>query len=115
MRAAGEQFQAEGGLLHHLGLGQDAAADGDHGIGGEHQRIGADAGLARLLLRRQRLEVGEANGELARQFALLRRLVDMRRHQVLGLDADLVEQREAAGRGGSQNQLRTAGHDVFSS
>ena len=57
-----------------------------------------------------RLLVGEALRELARQFALFGRLVDMGGDQMLGLDADLVEQREPARRGGGQDQFRTAGH-----
>ena len=95
VRAAREQAEALGGLFHGLGLGQDAAADGDDGVGGEHQRVAGDAGGARLVLGGDGLLVGEALRELARQLALFGRLVDMGRHQMLGLDADLVEQAPA--------------------
>jgi hypothetical protein len=110
VRAAREQAQAIGCLLHGLGLGQDAAANGHHRIGGQHQRIVAEPGHAGLVLRRQGLEVGQALRQLARQLAPFGRLVDMGWHQMLRLDADLVEQGQPARRGGCQNQVGTAGH-----
>ena len=98
MRAAGELAEAGGRLLDQLGLGQDAAADGDHRVGGEDER----AGQLRIVLgeihRRGELLLRQAAGEIARQLVLLRRLVDRRRHDAVGLNADLAEQCEAAGR-----------------
>ncbi|MNI99091.1 hypothetical protein D3C73_1580850 [compost metagenome] len=64
------------------------------------------------MLRGDRFLVGEALRELARQLALFRRLVDMRRHQMFRLDADLVQQRQAPRRGGREDELGTAGHSV---
>ena len=115
MGAAREQAEADIGLLHGLGLGQDAAADGNDGIGGEHQGVVADAGGFCLVLGGDGLLVGETLGELARQLVLFGRLVDMGGHQMFGLDADLVEQRQPARRGGGQDELGTARHELTSS
>ena len=70
MVAAGEQPQALRRLVEHLRLGQDAAADGDHGIGGEDERafellVGAHHRERRLgLLARE--PRGEARGSSPR-------------------------------------------------
>ena len=93
--AAGEQAQTGGGVLDGLRLAEDAAADADHGIGGDDQRAGK-LGLAfRERDRGGRLLVRQPLGEVARRLALLRRLVDGDRHHPVGLDADLGEQRQA--------------------
>ena len=42
--------------------------------------------------------------------SLLGRLVDMGGHQVLGLDADLVEERQAARRSGSEDEFGAGCH-----
>jgi len=68
------------------------------------------AGGAGLVLGGQSLEIGKTGGKVSRQLAFFRRFVDMRRHQVLGLDANLIQQGKAARRGGGQDQIRTAGH-----
>ncbi len=105
-----EQAKAIGCLLHGLGLGQDAAPHGDHGIGGQHHGIATKAGDAGLVLGGECLEVGQTLRQLARQFALFGSFIDMGRHQMLGLDADLVEKSEPARRGRGQNQVGTSGH-----
>ena len=115
MIAARQQAEAEIGLLHGLGLGQDAAADGNDGVGGEHQRIAGDARGLGLVLGGDRLLIGEALRELARQLVALRRLVDVGRHQMLGLDADLVEQREAPRGRRGKDEFGTCRHGYRSS
>lgn len=111
MRAAGEQAQALGGFFHHLRFGKDAAADGNDGVGAQHDGIVGKTGGAGLVLGVNCLLVGKALRQLARQLVLFRRLVDMRGHQMLRLDADLVEQRKAARRGGCQDEFRPACHE----
>jgi len=84
MIAARQQPQALRGFIHQIGLGQDAAADRDHGIGRE------DEGAAQFVVeldgfeRRVGLGAGEAVGAGARQLAPLRRLVDIGRAQRSG-------------------------------
>jgi len=57
------------------------------------------------LLRRQPCRTG------ARQLTALRRLVDIGRAQRVGLDAGLVDQREAGrGRAGGEHELRATDH-----
>ena len=53
-------MEAHVGLFHCLGFGQDAAADGNDGIGGEDQRVAREAGTLGLLLRAVSFLVGEA-------------------------------------------------------
>ena len=110
MIAAGEQPQALRRFVEQLRLRQDAPADGDHGVGGE------DVGAFELFVdahhveRRFGLVAREPRGAGARQFAALRRLVDIGRPQRIGLDAGLVDQREPARRAGSEHEFRTADH-----
>ena len=49
---------------------------------------------------------GEARREQARQFGPLGRLVDVGGQQGVGLDADLLEQRQAPRRGRGEDQAR---------
>ncbi|ODN69568.1 hypothetical protein A6302_03113 [Methylobrevis pamukkalensis] len=110
MGAAREQREAVLGLLRGLGLGQDAPADGDHRVGGEHD-------VRAAVLRRVEtqpgdlgLGAGEPLGELARMFGAAGGLVGLGRHQPVGRDADLREQREAARRTGGKNEEGRVGH-----
>ena len=108
-----QQPQALRGLVDQIGLGQDAAADRDHRIGGE------DEGAAQLVVelhgfeRRVGLGARQAIGAGARQLAPLRGLVDIGRAQRVGLDAGLVEQAEPSRRTGSENDFGTAEHAGF--
>ena len=108
--AAGQQAQALRGLVEQLGLGQDAAADRDHGVGGQ------DVGAAELLVVAHKLERGlglcarQPIGAGARQLSALRRLVDIGRTQRIGLDAGLIDERDPAGRAGREHELRPANH-----
>ena len=110
MVAAGQEPQALRRLVEQLGLGQDAAADRDHGVGGE------DEGAFELFVgahhceRHFRLLAREPRGAGARQFAALRRLVDVGRTQRVGLDAGLVDKREPARRAGGEHEFRPADH-----
>ena len=65
------------------------------------------------LERRFGLGAGEPRGAGARQFASLRRLVDVGRAQRIGLDAGLVDQREPARRAGSEHEFRAADHRLW--
>ena len=106
--AARQQPQALRGLVDQVGLGQDAAADRDHGVGGE------DEGAAQFVVELHRFErgvglgAGQPVGAGARQLAPPRGLVDVGRAQRIGLDAGLVEQRQPARRTGGENEFGTA-------
>ena len=112
MVAARQQPQALRRLVHQIRLGQDAAADRHHRVGGE------DEGAAQLVVelhrfqRRVGLGAGEAIGAGARQLAPPWRLVDVGRPQRVGLDAGLVEQRQAPRRAGGKYEFGAAKHQV---
>ena len=99
--------------LDHLGLGQAAPSDRHHRVGGQDQAlivliaVGAQDGL-----RGNRFLPRQSLGEIARQFAFLRGLVHSRRQQAIRLDANLVEQPEAARRSRRENQFQTSGHPI---
>ena len=65
--------------------------------------VGALGGERR---RGRRLFRGEALGERARRFVVARRLVDVGGNHRVGLDADLRQQRQTAGRAGGENEAR---------
>ena len=98
MAAAGQEIEAGAGLGGRFGLGQDAAADGHHGIGGE------DEGA--IAVRRLRLGAREALGVRAGRFALEGRFVGVGRGDGIWRDADLGQQGQAARAGGCQDQWR---------
>ena len=108
--AARQQPQALRGLVDQIGFGQDAPADRDHGVGGE------DEGAAQFVIELHRFQRGiglgarQPVGAGARQLAPPRRLVDVGRAQRVGLDAGLVEQRQAPRRAGSKYEFGTAEH-----
>ncbi len=108
--AAGQQPQALRGLVEQLGLGQDAAADRHHGVGGE------DVGALELLVdahqleRRLGLGARQPVGAGARQLAALGGLVDVGRTQRIGLDAGLVDERDPARRAGGEDEFGPADH-----
>jgi hypothetical protein len=110
MVAAREQPQALRRLVDQIGLGENAAADRDHRVGGE------DEGAAQFVVEPNRIQRGfgldarQPIGAGARQLTASRRLVDVGRPQRIGLDAGLVEQRQAAGRAGSKNEFGAAEH-----
>jgi hypothetical protein len=104
MRPPRQQAQAGGGLVHKLGLGQDAPADRDHGVGGEHQRVRAVLAQARHLGGGLGLLARQARGQAARRFALMGRLVDIGGDHLVGRDPDLIEELQASRRGGGQDQ-----------
>ena len=103
--AAGQKPQALRRFVEQFRLRQDAAADRDDGIGGE------DEGAFELLVEPHHgergfgLAAGEPRGAGARQFAPLRRLVDVGRAQRVGLDAGLVDEREPARRAGGEHEF----------
>ena len=112
MIAPGEQPQALRGLVEQLGLGQDAPADRDHGVGGQ------DVGALELLVdahqieRRLGLGARQPVGAGARQLAALGRLVDIGRTQRVGLDAGLIDERDPAGRAGGEDEFGPADHSI---
>jgi hypothetical protein len=95
-------------FVDQVGLRQDAAADRDHGVGGE------DEGAAQLVIQLHRFQrcvglgAGKPVGARARQLAALRGLVDIGGAQPVGLDAGLIEQAEASRRTGGKNEFGTA-------
>ena len=108
MVAPRQQPQALRGLVDQIGLGQDAAADRDHGVGGENEGAAQFVVELHRFERGVRLGAGEAIGAGARQLAPLRGLVDIGRTQRVGLDAGLVEQAEPSRRTGGENEFGAA-------
>ena len=108
MVAPRQQPQALRGFVDQVRLRQDAAADRDHGVGGENE------GAAQLVVELHRFErgvglgAGQPVGAGARQLAPLRGLVDVGGTQRIGLDAGLIEQAETARRTGSKNEFGAA-------
>jgi hypothetical protein len=103
-----QQPQALRGFVDQIRLGQDAAADRDHGVGGQNE------GAAQFVIELHRFErgvslgAGQPIGAGARQLAPFRRFVDIGRPQRIGLDAGLVEQTEPPRRTGGENEFGTA-------
>jgi hypothetical protein len=110
MITAGQETQALGGFIDQLGLGQDAPANRHHGIGS--QDIGALQFFVGTHEIKRDLGLGarEPIGASARQFASLRRLIDIGRAQRVGLDAGLIDERDPARRARSEDELWTADH-----
>ena len=94
--AAGEEGEAGAHLGGVGGLGQDAAADGDDGVGGEHEMARCCGGAG--------FRVGDAAGVEAGELGLEGRLVDAGGGDAGGGDADLREEGEAAGAGGCEGE-----------
>jgi hypothetical protein len=90
--AAGEQAKAALGVGRFGGLGEDAAAAGDHRVGRDHEGgLAAEASHDRGVLGlRQAQRVGR------RLLAGGRGLVDLRRFEARRLDAGLAQQRKPA-------------------
>jgi hypothetical protein len=80
-----------------LGFGQDAPPNRNHRIGGQHETIGmARRDRSGLLLR-------QAQGVAGRQFARVRRFVEIGRINGSGGYPNLPQQIEASRRGGRQD------------
>src|SRR5688572_5726321 len=109
MGPARKEGEAAIGIVHRLGLRQEAPADGDDSVGGEDDRSRRFF-LVELFARRLRLLLGEAHAGVARQLGTARCLVDRCRDDAVGLDADLREELKAPRRGGGEDELDAAGH-----
>jgi len=92
MAPAREQGQAVLGVFRQLGLWQNSGARGNDRVGGDDKSV-ALAG--------QKFLGGEAMGVGARGFPFAGRLVDVRRKNLGGLNADLPEQFQPARAGGA--------------
>ena len=112
--AARQQPQALRRLVEQLGLGQDAAADRHHGVGGQ------DVGAAQLVV--ELAPLASAASALARASRLAQARGSSPRFGVssisaglqrIGLDADLVDQGEPARRAGGEHEFGTADHDAL--
>ena len=108
--ATGQQPQALRGLVDQLGLGKDAPADRDHGVGGDD--VGALELFvgAHMIERNLGLGARQPIGAGARQLSPLRGLIDIGRSQPVGLDAGLIEEGDAAGRPGREDELLPTCH-----
>src|SRR6185437_3328462 len=108
--AAGEQAQALPGLIQQLGLGQDAAADRHHGVGGE------DEGALQLVVeldagqRGFRLLAGETGGVGARDLAPARRFIEIGGLERVRLDPGLIDERQPPRRAGCEHEFGAADH-----
>ena len=98
MTAAGKQRQARPRRRFILGLGQDAAAGGDHRISGQHDGAGMAAGDQRRLLTRQAFGMG------ARLLTGLHSFVQIGRIDRIGHQPQPGQQIEPARAGRSENQ-----------
>ena len=85
--AAGQQRQAGADLFRGFGFGQNAAAERDHGIGGEHEAAGTRCGVG--------LGAGHPARVQARGFVACRGFVDVGGDDAVGREADLVKQHQA--------------------
>ena len=112
MIAARQEPQALRRLVEQFRLGQDAAADRHHGIGGDDEGAAQLVGAAHASSAASRLGAREPRRVGARQLPLGRDLVDVGRQQLVGLDARLVEQPEPARRAGGEDELGPADHGV---
>jgi len=97
--AAGEQVEAGAHLGLVRGLGQDAAADGDDGVGREDELVRAGGGRGN-----GGLFGGDPPGIEPRDLGLARGLVDVGGCDAVRDDADLRQEREAAGARRSERQ-----------
>jgi hypothetical protein len=110
MITAGQQTQALGGFINQLGLGQNAPADRNHSIGSEDISALQFFVGTHEIKRDLGLRAREPIGTSARQFASLRRFIDIGRAQRVGLDAGLTDERDPARRARSEDELGTADH-----
>ena len=94
--AAGEEFQAGCGLFAGFGFGEDAAAAGDDGVGGEDVRPAGWAGGG--------FGAGEAERADAGEFGLAGGFVDFRGADFVRGQADLGQQVAAPEAGGCQDE-----------
>jgi hypothetical protein len=102
---AGEQRQACPGRFETGRLVENAAADGDDGVGGQHEstRRGAGRGFG----------ARQPDGRQAGRLRRMRGLIDVGRDHGVGDDADLGQQCEATGAGGGEDEpgrRRGVGH-----
>ena len=109
MAAAGEQAQAGRAFVSELRLWQDAPSDSDHGIGGEDEGVAQLRVAAGVVPRHFRLGMREALHQVARQLLTLRRLIDVRREELVRLDADLPQELQPPRRGGGEHEARAVG------
>jgi hypothetical protein len=103
--AAGEHGEARADLGFVDGLGQDAAADGDDGVGGQGE-------LARLMDDRG-LFGGQAAGMQARELVAAGCLVDVGGGDAIGGDADLGQEGEPAGARRGEDEGRYLNRNVM--
>ncbi len=110
MATARQERQAHERLIGQLRFGQGPAADRNHGIGSQHHTVLHRFGRIGHLTNGFSLCTRQAQRKTARCFMLLRRFVNIGRQEVIRLQSDLLQQREAARRSGGQDQLRGIGH-----
>ena len=112
MIAAGQKPQALLRFVEQFGLGQNAAADRDHRVGGEDESAAQFVVEPDIVERHLGLFARQPVGIGARDLAALRRLVDIRGLERVGHDAGLVDQREAPRRAGGEDKFGAADHLV---
>jgi len=101
-----EHAQRIASLMLEVGLAEHAAADRNHGIGGEHEGLGVILLGADELPGCFRLGARETAHDVAGHLALGHALVDRGRAERIRGNADLLQQRQTARRGRGQHELR---------
>ncbi len=102
MTPARQELEVTTRRLDVLGLGQDAPAAGDHGVGAEHDRPGVVRGD------RARLVACQPRRELTWGLVAHRGFVGRSGVDEVGFEADAAQQLEPARRGGGQHETRHA-------
>src|SRR5262249_21678873 len=110
MIASRKQTQALRRLVEQFCLGKNTPTDRDNGISGQNK------GAAQLIVqihisqRRRGLGMGKARRVSAWNLAAMRRLVEVRRLQRIGLDPGLIDQGKPSRRTGRKDEFWATDH-----
>ena len=104
MAAAGQEIEAQLGVLARLALWQDPSADADHRVSPERQAGGEIRPASCDRRRGERLFAGQPFGERPRLLARAWRFVDLSGQDCVGPHPDLRQERKPARRSGPQHE-----------
>ena len=107
VRAARQKAQALQRLVRHFAFRQNAPPDGDHSIGRQNIGIGEFGILVQTLRGSARFFHAQPCCKTARQFVALGSFIQIGGEQRIGLNADLLQQRETSWRRRRQHEFRT--------
>jgi len=98
-------LEAFGGLLDLFGLAENAAADGDDGVGGQNVGVGDIAVVGDLVARRLRLGFRQTGDESSRHLTFAGRFVDRGRSVCVRFETDLGKERNTPWTGAGEYEL----------